>query len=96
MTNEFSRTLFYDVMQLVFIEVDEFSSYAKSSLIKGLSDPSKEIRENIVAFWNDSGKLSNDPSTRLEMLMNDLYACMASHMVPIWRYNGLNIDVLVW
>jgi hypothetical protein len=71
--NELSRVLFYDVMQLVFLTVGDYSHYAKSSLIKGLSDPSREIRDNMVAFWNDTGRLSEEPSTRLDLLMSDLY-----------------------
>ena len=47
------RELFYDLMVFLYDKFDEFKSIAKSALIRGLSDPSEEIRQRIGEYWNN-------------------------------------------
>ena len=51
--NEFSRAIFFDIMVTLYDNFPEFAPYAKSSLIRGLSDPSKEIRDKLINYWSD-------------------------------------------
>ena len=50
--NEFSRAIFFDIMVTLYDHFPEFAGFAKSSLIRGLSDPSKEIREKLITYWS--------------------------------------------
>ena len=59
--NEYSRALFYDLMVYLYDNFKEFQGYAKSSLIRGFADPSKEIKEKLICYWNDSERLCLDP-----------------------------------
>jgi hypothetical protein len=38
----------------------------RSSLIHGLNDGSKIIRDKVALFWNDQNRLSLDPLERLK------------------------------
>lgn len=51
--NELTRALFFDLMVFIYENLPEFKAVAKSSIIRGLSDQSKEIRDRIVAWWNN-------------------------------------------
>lgn len=59
--NEYSRAIFFDIMVNLYDNFPDFAHYAKSSLIRGLSDPSKEIRERLIAYWSSPLRLSLDP-----------------------------------
>lgn len=50
--NEFSRAIFFDIMVTLYDSFPDFAELAKSSLIRGLSDPSKEIREKLITYWS--------------------------------------------
>jgi len=71
--NDLSRALFYDLMVYIYDNFDHFKPIAKSSLIHGLSDPSKEIKEKLIQYWNSTARLSLDPFLRLEQLLSLLY-----------------------
>ena len=72
--NEFSRALFFDIMVTLYDNFQEqFGEYAKSSLIRGLSDPSKEIRDKLIAYWSSPQRLSLNPNERLYQLLTELY-----------------------
>lgn len=47
------RELFYDLMVFLYDKFEEFKGIAKSALIRGLSDPSEEIRQRIGEYWNN-------------------------------------------
>ena len=49
--NDYSRAIFFDIMVSLYDGFPEFAQYAKSSLVRGLSDPSKEIRDKLIAYW---------------------------------------------
>ena len=84
--NEFSRALFYDLMVYLYDNFPQFQGFAKSSLIRGLADPSKEIREKLSSYWNSSERLSLDPQTRLRQLLTELYD---QDEEPIWLNNAI-------
>lgn len=71
--NELTRGLFFDLMVFVYENLPEFKQISKSSIIRGLSDPSKEIRDRIVAWWNNPARLDLDPFNRVEQLLTDIY-----------------------
>ena len=50
--NEFSRAIFFDIMVTLYDNYPDFAEFAKSSLIRGLSDPSKEIRDKLINYWS--------------------------------------------
>lgn len=60
--NEFSRAIFFDIMVTLYDGFPEFALYAKSSLIRGLSDPSREIRDKLIAYWSSPQRLSLTPN----------------------------------
>ena len=84
--NEFSRALFYDLMVHLYDNFHQFQGFAKSSLIRGLADPSKEIREKLISYWNSSERLSLDPQIRLRQLLTELYD---QDEEPIWLNNAI-------
>ena len=55
--SEHVRELFYDLMVYLYDKFDEFKGYAKSSLIRGLSDPSPDVRNKIIEYWNHDSRL---------------------------------------
>ena len=63
--NDFSRAIFFDIMVTLYDNYPDFILYAKSSLIRGLSDPSTEIREKLITYWASPNRLSPEPKTRL-------------------------------
>ena len=71
--NELSRALFFDIMVTLYDNFPEFADFAKSSLIRGLSDPSKEIRDKLIAYWSSPQRLSLSSSQRLHQLLTELY-----------------------
>lgn len=73
--NDSIRDRFYELMVFIYDHSSElnFKADAKSSLIKGLSDPSTEIQEKLLKYWNSPSRLSNDPFERMEQLLTVLY-----------------------
>lgn len=71
--NELTRGIFFDIMVNLYDNFPEFVAYAKSSLIRGLSDPSSEIRDNLTAYWHNASRLSLEPNLRLHQILTDLY-----------------------
>ena len=71
--NEFSRAIFFDIMVTLYDSFPEFALYAKSSLIRGLSDPSREVRDKLIAYWSSPQRLSLTPNQRLYQLLTELY-----------------------
>ena len=63
--NEFNRAIFFDVMVNLYDNFPEFTQFAKSSLIRGLSDPSKEIRDKLIIYWSSPERLALKPNQRL-------------------------------
>ena len=57
----------------------------KSSLIHGLNDSSKIIKDKIAQFWNDQNRLNLDPLLRLQQLMENMYV---SEEENIWLTNA--------
>jgi len=84
--NELSRALFYDLMVFVYENLPEFKVIAKSAIIRGLSDQSKEIRDRIVTWWNNPQRLELDPFLRVEQLLTELYDQDEEH---IWLNNAI-------
>ena len=84
--NEYSRALFYDLMVYLYDNFKEFQAYAKSSLIRGLADPSSEIKEKLITYWNDSERLCLDPQARFVQILTDLYDQDEEH---IWLNNAI-------
>ena len=64
--SEHTRELFFDLMVYLYDKFDEFKVYAKSSLIRGFSDPSETIRQRIIDYWNCEVRLDNEPYLRTE------------------------------
>lgn len=64
----------------------DFALYAKSSLIRGLSDPSREIREKLIAYWSSPERLSLDPKERLHQILTVLYDLEEE---PVWLNNAI-------
>ena len=56
--NEFSRAIFFDIMVILYDQFPEFAFQAKSSLIRGLSDSSEQIREKLITYWSSPERLS--------------------------------------
>ena len=73
-------------MVFVYENLPEFKQVAKSSIIRGLSDPSKEIRDRIVAWWNNPARLDLDPFNRVEQLLTEIYDQDEEH---IWLNNAI-------
>ena len=71
--NEFTRGLYFDLMVFVYENLPDFKSIAKSSIIRGLSDTSKDIRDRIIAWWNNPARLDLDPFLRVEQLLTEIY-----------------------
>ena len=65
--NEYSRGRFYDLMVNLYDRYEVFSKseVVKGSLIHGLNDSSKMIRDKLAGFWNDQNRLDLDPLVRL-------------------------------
>ena len=59
--NEFSRAIFFDIMVNLYDNFPDFALFAKSSLIRGLSDNSSEIRDKLIAYWSSPQRLSLYP-----------------------------------
>ena len=59
---------------------------AKSSIIRGLSDPSKEIRDRIIEWWNNPARLDSDPTKRVEQILSEIYDPEEEH---IWLNNAI-------
>jgi hypothetical protein len=59
--NELTRGLYFDLMVFIYENLPEFKQIAKSSIIRGLADPSKDIRDRIVEWWNNPARLDLDP-----------------------------------
>lgn len=57
----------------------------KGSLIHGLNDKSKMIRDKLSEFWNDQNRLDIDPVARLNQLMDVMYS---SEEENIWLTNS--------
>ena len=66
--NEYSRGRFYDLMVNLYDRYEVFSKneVVKGSLIHGLNDSSKMIRDKLAGFWNDQNRLDLDPLVRLQ------------------------------
>jgi len=60
-------------MVYLYDKFDEYKVYAKSSLIRGLSDTSESIRQRIVDYWNNEARLKNYPLIRTEQLLTLIY-----------------------
>ena len=60
-SSEFTRGIFYDIMVYLFDSVPLFKPHAKQSLVAGLSDSNKLVREKLIDFWNDHNRLDLDP-----------------------------------
>jgi hypothetical protein len=73
--NEYSRGRFYDLMVNLYDRYPECRTDAavQGSLVHGLSDSSRKIREKLTGFWNDQNRLELDPAARLQSLMEVLY-----------------------
>ena len=84
--NDFSRAIFFDIMVTLYDNFPDFKLYAKSSLIRGLSDPSKEIREKLIAYWASPQRLSLEPKVRLHQLLTELYDLEEE---PVWLNNAI-------
>jgi hypothetical protein len=84
--NEFSRAIFFDIMVNLYDNFPEFALFAKSSLIRGLSDPSSEIREKLIAYWSSPQRLSLCPEQRLYQLLTELYDLEEE---PVWLNNAI-------
>jgi len=65
--NEYTRGKFYDLMVNLYDRYPKYRDYdsVKGSLIHGLNDKSKTIREKIAHFWGDQNRLQLDPFERL-------------------------------
>lgn len=85
--NEYSRGRFYDLMVNLYDRYEAFSKneVVKGSLIHGLNDSSKMIRDKLAGFWNDQNRLDLDPLVRLQQLMNIMYV---SDEESIWLTNA--------
>lgn len=84
--NELTRGLFYDLMVFVYENFPEFKQIAKSSIIRGLSDPSKEIRDRIIEWWNNPARLDCEPTRRVEQILSEIYDPEEEH---IWLNNAI-------
>lgn len=84
--NELTRGLFFDLMVFIYDNLPEFKPIAKSAIIRGLSDPSKEIRDRIVAWWDNPARLDLDPFKRVQQLLTDIYDQDEEH---IWLNNAI-------
>lgn len=73
--NEYTRGKFYDLMVNLYDRYTKYRQYdsVKGSLIHGLSDKSKTIKEKIARFWGDQNRLQLDPFERLQQLMDVMY-----------------------
>lgn len=71
--SDHTRELFFDLMVYLYDKFDEFKVIAKSSLIRGFSDPSESIRKNITNYWNCEVRLDSEPHLRTEQLLNVIY-----------------------
>ena len=62
--NEYSRGRFYDLMVNLYDRYDSYKQniIVKGSLIHGLKDQSKMIRDKLVVFWDDRNRLELDPT----------------------------------
>jgi len=62
--NEYSRGRFYDLMVNLYDRYDAYKEniIVKGSLIHGLKDQSKMIRDKLVVFWDDRNRLELDPT----------------------------------
>ena len=65
---EYSRGLFYDLMVNLYDRYEEYRSHpaVQGSLVHGLSDSSKNIRDKLVQFWDNQNRLELDPLGRLQ------------------------------
>ena len=72
---DYSRAMFYDFMVNLYDRYPEYRQDAnvKGSLIHGLSDNQKAIREKIAQFWDDRNRLDLDPAVRMQQLLDQLY-----------------------
>jgi DNA-dependent protein kinase catalytic subunit len=57
---------------------DKYEAYknhesVKGSLIHGLSDSSKMIKDKLAKFWDDQNRLELDPLVRLQQLRDIMY-----------------------
>lgn len=84
--NEFNRAIFFDVMVNLYDSFPEFALYAKSSLIRGLSDSSKEIQDKLITYWSSPQRLSLEPNKRLHQLLTELYDLEEE---PVWLKNAI-------
>ena len=73
-------------MVFVYENFPEFKLIAKSSIIRGLSDPSKEIRDRIIEWWNNPARLDLNPFTRVEQILNEIYD---SEEEQVWLNNAI-------
>lgn len=66
--NEYCRGRFYDLMVNLYDRYEEFrmDEVVKGSLVHGLNDSSKMIRDKLAGFWNDQNRLDLDPAVRLQ------------------------------
>ena len=85
--SEYSRGLFYDLMVNLYDRYEEYrqNEMVKGSLIHGLNDSSKMIRDKLAAFWNDQNRLDLDPLVRLQQLMETMYV---NDEESIWLTNA--------
>lgn len=60
-------------MVYLYDNFEEFKGYAKSSLLRGLSDSSESIRQRLVDYWNDNARLDTDPLLRTEQILTLIY-----------------------
>ena len=85
--NEYTRGRFYDLMVNLYDRYPEYRTEpaVQESLIHGLNEGSKNIRDKLAEFWNDQNRLDLDPLVRLQSLMDVLYV---SEEEPIWLTNS--------
>ena len=85
--NEYTRGKFYDLMVNLYDRYTKYRQYdsVKGSLIHGLNDKSKTIRQKIASFWGDQNRRNLDPFERLQQLMDVMYV---SDEENLWLSNS--------
>ena len=53
-------------MVFLYDQYPAFRPKVKSSLIRGLNDKSKIIKEKLITFWNDPSRLGLDAEVRIQ------------------------------
>lgn len=75
-SNDSLRAAYYDIIVWLYENSYELkgSDLLREYLLRGLTDSAKEIREKLLAFWDDQARLDYDSVNRLKQTLTTLYS----------------------